>query len=84
MLGGRGDFVNSDNFEIQTILIAADPRGQASKMAHLHRKRLNFIQKGKNESRYPEADMKKSIFCMRKYQKVSLFFLFWTMSESYF
>ena len=35
---------NSDN-EIDTILMAADPPGQASKMAGLLRKRLNFVQK---------------------------------------
>ena len=33
--------------------MAADPPGQASKMEYLHRKRLNFIEKGENESNYP-------------------------------
>ena len=33
--------------------MAADHPGQACKMAYLEWKRLNFIQKGQNESRFP-------------------------------
>ena len=42
--------------------MAADPPGQAYQMAYLHRKRLNFIQKGQNESKYPQVDIKTGIF----------------------
>ena len=38
------------------------PPRQASNMAHLHWKRLNFIQKGQNASRYPQVDIKTGIF----------------------
>ena len=38
------------------------PPGQTSKMAYLHRKRLNFIEKGKNENKYPYVDIKTGIF----------------------
>ena len=38
---------NLDIIENETILMSADPPGQASKMAYLHQKRLNIIQKGK-------------------------------------
>ena len=46
----------------RSCLMSADSPGQASKMAYLHRKRLNFIQKGQNESRYPQVDIKTGIF----------------------
>ena len=42
--------------------MATQPPKQASKMANLHQKRQNFIQKGQNEGRSPWADIKKSKF----------------------
>ena len=53
---------NSNIFEIEDIFMATDPTGKTSKMAYLHQKRLNFIQKGQNESRYPQVDIKTGIF----------------------
>ena len=47
--------------------------GQISKMAYLHWKRLNFIQK--RESRSPWAHIKKGIFAWKKYP-MSDFILF--------
>ena len=66
------------------ILMAADPPRQASEMVYLHWKRLNFIQKGQNESRYPQVDIKTGIFAWENTKKVGLFFLFWMVSEGYF
>ena len=36
----------------EILLTFSTSAGQAYKMAYLHQKRLNFIQKGQNESRY--------------------------------
>ena len=38
-------------------------------MSYLHWKRLNFIQKGQNESRYHLADIKKAYI----HEKISIF-----------
>ena len=46
-------FLIWDIFEIETILMSADPPNQAYKLAYLHKKRLNFIEKDQNESSYP-------------------------------
>ena len=40
--------------------MAVDPLGQTFKLAYLHQKRINFIEKGKNNSRSPWADLKKA------------------------
>ena len=53
-------------------------------MAYLHWKRLNFIQKGQNESRYPQVDIKTGMFAWENTKKVVLFFLFQMASEGYF
>ena len=58
----------SDIFEIENISMAVDPLGQTFKLTYLHQKRINFIDKGKNNSRSPWADLKRHI-CIGKYQK---------------
>ena len=75
---------NSDFFKIQTILMVAVPRGHPSKMVYLHRKRLNFITNGQNKSRYPQADIKTSMFACKNTTIVILFFSFWMVSKGYF
>ena len=44
---------NSDIFDFENILMAADPLGRAYQMAYLHQKRQKFIRKGQNESTSP-------------------------------
>ena len=58
----------SDIFEIENISMAVDPLGQTFKLTYLHQKRKNLIEKGKNNSRSPWADLKRHI-CIGKYQK---------------
>ena len=41
----------SDIFEIENMLMEVDPPGQTSKLAYLPEKRIDFIEKGQNESR---------------------------------
>ena len=43
---------NSDIFEIENILMVAEPSWHTSGMAYSYQKRLSFIQIGQNESRY--------------------------------
>ena len=50
----------SDIFEIENMLMAVDPPGQTSKLAYLHQKRINFIEKGQNKRRSTWADLKKA------------------------
>ena len=38
-------------------------------MAYLHWKRLNFIQKGQNESRYPQVDIFRHTYLHEKIPK---------------
>ena len=54
----------SDISKIENISMAVDPLGQTFKLAYLHQKRINFIQKGKNNSRSPWADLKKGILAL--------------------
>ena len=65
-------------------LLAVDPYGQTSKLAYLHLKRINFIEKGQNYSRSPWADLKKGIFALENTKKVCLFLVFWMVSEGDF
>ena len=53
--------------------MAVDPLGQTFKLTYLHQKRKNLIEKGKNNSRSPWADLKKGIFALENTKKVCLF-----------
>ena len=73
-----------DIMEIEIMLMAVDPQAQTSKLAYLHQKRKNFIEKGQNKSRSSWADLKKGIFALENTKKVSLFLVFWMVPEGYF
>ena len=65
-----------DIFEIGTILMSTKPPRTGIINGLFALERLNFIQKGQNESRYPQVDIKTGIFAWGNTKKVSLFFFF--------